>query len=109
MANFVCENMLLIMTLVLLQCSVSVPPPHLTYLVRHQAADGSWGQRPENCACPEKKVGPPPSGIVRELMTKLNSSSIEDRDRGWNGLMALGEGARRELEKGVLSPDPDMA
>ncbi len=71
------------------------------YLAKHQLKDGSWGGRPEKCACPDVPAPPPKAPDpekVAELIRRLGDDDPERRDEAQRELGALGEGALPALK-----------
>ncbi|MBI2933435.1 MAG: hypothetical protein HYY16_17460 [Planctomycetes bacterium] len=86
-------------------------PPSLRYLARHQNADGSWGIRMHECACPDagKREKPKRDPVVeakaRPLIEKLGSDDPAERDEAQKALIAFGDAVEPFIEDIEQSPD----
>ena len=80
--------------------------PHLRYLARHQAADGSWGARPAGCTCPEP--APPAKADPAALLLQLGHDEVARRDAAERELRALGDSALPALRAGAEHTDPEI-
>lgn len=83
--------------------------PYFRYLARHQAADGSWGAKPEGCVCPDPV--PPPAvepATLSGLLLRLGDDDPAKRDAAERDLRALGESALPALRTGAEHGDPEV-
>lgn len=81
----------------------------LRYLARHQRPDGSWGERPETCTCPEeRKIVPCDNEKVEPLLLALGDEDPEKRETAQKELRALGESALPRLRAAADDPDPEV-
>jgi hypothetical protein len=81
----------------------------LRYLARHQRADGSWGARPESCACPAEKRTPPcEAERVLPHLRALGDDDPRTRERAERELRAIGEAALDHLKACAEDPDPEI-
>ena len=89
----------------------------LRWLARHQAEDGSWGERCASCSCPvsiaalkAQRSAPHRPEIARRakpLIESLADDSIECREKAEAELLELGESARAYLQDALDSRDPE--
>ncbi len=82
--------------------------PLLRYLLRHQAEDGSWGQRPAACRCPDAAAAPVPSVDPRPFLELLGDDDPANREAGERGLRAIGTLAIGALNEGRLHSDAEV-
>lgn len=75
----------------------------LSFLVRHQAADGSWGNAPEGCACPRPAA---PSPATDEDLADLGHDEVARRDAAQRRLEAAEAAAL--LRTGLEKADPEV-
>jgi len=81
----------------------------LSFLARHQTADGSWGARPGACACPrEKRILPGDPDPVAPLLFALGNDDPEKREAAQEELRSLGGAALPLLRAAVQDPDPEV-
>jgi len=81
----------------------------LCFLARHQLPDGSWGERPEKCSCPLRKVAEPcDAATVAPLLAALADNDPALRDAAEAKLRALGEPALPHLKRGEEDPDAEV-
>jgi hypothetical protein len=77
----------------------SLVPLGLRYLARHQAADGSWGQRGTSCDCPSESPRPDPPvdaasrARIEALIRELDDDDFRRREEALKGVIAVGEPA----------------
>lgn len=80
----------------------------LDFLARHQRADGSWGERPGNCACPPEEPGAVDDATVAGLLRNLVGDDPVERESAKTSLQRLGQAALPHLRKAAGDPDPEV-
>ncbi len=105
------KSLALLPLLLLLPQDAEVAPA-VSWLVRHQLEDGTWGDLA--CTCPEAR---PPAVPAKDpelakraapWIAKLSSENLEDREAAGQALLELGPGVLPELKPLADSADAEL-